>query len=88
MRIVSPIEGTINLDPESVKACLEANFESVMNTRYAVYQDFVWSVFTHPLKSLSRERVIAATSQVYSSVKTFGTHYSCSLLEIPNRDNK
>jgi len=86
LRIVSPIIATASTAPGEMKRCLEANFLTAVDTRYAISEGYVWSVFSNPLKELSEERVIDAISQVYSGVKTFGTHYSCSLLRVPKAE--
>jgi hypothetical protein len=41
----------------------------------------VVSVFTHPLKELSREQLLNAIDQVIALSKTFGTTYSSTDLE-------
>jgi len=86
LRIVSPIISTESTAPGEMKRCLEANFLTAVDTKYAISEGYVWSVFSHPLKELSEERIIDAISQVYSGVKTFGTHYNCSLLRVPKAE--
>ena len=86
MKIVAQITETSKLAPEEMKRCLRANFHSSLDTRYAISDGYVWSVFANPLRELSRDRVLDAISQVYSGVKTFGTHYDSALLKVTELD--
>lgn len=83
MRIISPITETSKITSEQIFKCMEANFHTALDIKYAISNDILWSAFIHPLKELSQKQVIDAISQVYSSVKTFGTSYSSSNLIFP-----
>ncbi len=83
MRIISPVEHVKNLSEEQLLKSLEANFHTVLDTKYAISDGVLWSVFIHPLGELTDEQVLSAISQVYSGVKTFGTHYSSGFLSFP-----
>ena len=87
MRIISPITEVSNVDSEQIIKCMEANFHTALDTKYAISNGIVWSVFIHPLKELSQQQVIDAISQVYSSVKTFGSSYSSGNLIFPKSDS-
>ena len=83
MRIISPITEVTEISSEQILKCMEANFHTALDTKYAISNGVLWSVFIHPLKELSQKQVIDAISQVYSSVRTFGTTYSSSNLIFP-----
>ena len=83
MRIISPITEITEISSEQILKCMEANFHTALDTKYAISNGVLWSVFIHPLKELSQKQVIDAISQVYSSVRTFGTSYSSSNLIFP-----
>ena len=83
MRIISPITETSKITSEQIFKCMEANFQTALDIKYAISKDILWSALIHPLKELSQKQVIDAISQVYSSVKTFGTSYSSSNLIFP-----
>ena len=83
MRIISPIIEISKVDSVQILKCMEANFHTALDTKYAISNGVLWSVFIHPLKELSQKQVIDAISQVYSSVRTFGTTYSSSNLIFP-----
>lgn len=88
MRIVAPIIQTTELSNEQMKKCMEANFHTALDIRYAITDGLVWSAFIHPLRELSKDQVISAVSQVYSGVKTFGKEYSSGLLEFPKQSDE
>lgn len=76
MRIISPIIGLEKLDKEELIKILEANYHSVLDAKYALADDILWSVFIHPLKELSENQFINALSQVHNAAITFGSTYS------------
>ena len=86
MRIISPIIESSKISSQQMLHCMEANFHTALDTKYAISNGIVWSVFIHPLKELTESQAIDAISQVYSTVKTFGTTYSSSNLIFPKQD--
>ena len=83
MRIISPIAETKEIEEEMYIKCLEANFHSVLDAKYAISDGIMWSVFIHPLKELSEEQVKDVINQVYSAAATFGFSYTGSDLVFP-----
>ncbi|MFY0602661.1 MAG: hypothetical protein JXQ93_01845 [Flavobacteriaceae bacterium] len=88
MRIISPIIETVRLNEKLKSAALVANFHSVLDVKYAIADDVLWSVFIHPLKELSEKQVKDAVSQVYSANVTFGTSFSSTTLVFPGNAKK
>jgi len=88
MRIISPIKKVENLTNEQLKRCLEANFHTALDTKYAITNDIVWSVFLHPLRELTADQVVDAVKQIYSCVHSFGTQYSSGSLYFPTDEDK
>ena len=95
MRIISPITEISKVSKEEMLKCMEANFHTALDVKYAVSEDILWSVFIHPLKELTKEQVISALAQVYSAANTYGSTYSSGLLsfpkageEVPAKDKK
>ena len=86
MRIISPIAELSTINSDQILKCMEANFHTALDTKYAISNGVVWSVFIHPLKELTQNQVIDCISQVYSSVKTFGSSYSSSNLIFPKSE--
>ena len=55
---------------------LRANFHSALDAKYSVYEGFVVSVFTHPLRELTESQLLDAMRQVAKLAETYGTTYS------------
>lgn len=88
MRIISPVTEAKRLDDKLRSAALVANFHSVLDVKYAIADDFLWSAFIHPLKELSEAQVLDAVKQVYSANVTFGTTFSSTDLIFPGSQKK
>ncbi|WP_350291456.1 hypothetical protein [uncultured Croceitalea sp.] len=88
MRIISPIIERDKLGEEELLNALVANFHSALDVKYALSDEIIWSVFTHPLKELSEGQVIDAVKQVYTAAKTFGGSYSSTNLVFPGNTKK
>ena len=88
MRIISPIIERDKLEEEQLLNALVANFHSALDVKYALSDEIIWSVYTHPLKELTEYQVLDAVEQVYSAAITFGTTYSSSPLVFPGNTNK
>jgi len=83
MRIISPISEINNLKKGQLKACMEANFHSALDVKYAISDEIIWSVYIHPLKELSEDQVKDAVIQVWNAAQTFGSSYSSTNLVFP-----
>lgn len=88
MRIISPIVEREKLGEEELLNALVANFHSVLDVKYALSDEIVWSVYAHPLKELSEAQVVDAIQQVYAAALTFGGSYSSTNLVFPGNTNK
>ena len=84
MRLVSPITEVKNVDDAMLLMILEANFHSVLDARYAVSNDIIWSVFIHPLTDLSPALLESAISQVAVAHATFGGDFTSGALIFPS----
>ncbi len=76
MRIFTPVIEERMVEREVLIAMLEANFHSALDAKYSIYEGFVISVFTHPLKELTSFQFIDAMQQVVNLAENFGTTYS------------
>ena len=63
--------------------CMEANFHSALDVKYAVSDEIMWAVYIHPLKELSDDQVRDAIKQVFFAVLSYGTTYSSTDLTFP-----
>ena len=87
MRALSPIARTAILDDAVMMRMLQANYDSVLDARYAVADGLVWSVFIHPLASLQEEDLLSAIAQVVTSAETFGTTFASGAMVFGGGDS-
>jgi len=85
MRIMTPIIEQKKLAYTDMLKLMEANFHTALDVKYAITDGFLWSVFIHPLKELSKEQVLRAIEQVYTAAHTYGSSYNSTGLTFPNR---
>ncbi len=76
MRIMTPVVEESDLKKDQYKIMLEANFDRALDAKYAIYQEVVWSVFTHPLGELTVEQFKDAMGQVATLADNFGGSYN------------
>ncbi|MFK8004754.1 MAG: hypothetical protein AB8H03_00220 [Saprospiraceae bacterium] len=76
MRIFTPVVEKTKLKEGQLEKMLEANFHSALDSKYSLYNGYVISVFTHPLKELGKDQLIDAMRQVVILSRTFGDTYS------------
>lgn len=80
MRIFTPIIEEKEIDAQQMHKMLVANFHSALDAKYSIYEGFVISTYTHPLKELTEGQLLDALSQVINLADTFGTTYSSTEL--------
>ena len=80
MRIMSPVAAQGQLDKDELIRLLEANFGSALDSKYALRDQTLWSVFTHPLAELSDEQFLDCMAQVANLADNFGRSYASSNL--------
>lgn len=85
MRIMSPITKVSTLSGEEMLNSILANFHTVLDVKYAISEEVLWSVFIHPLKELSEAQMEDAISQVFFAAETFGSTYSSTSLVFPGK---
>jgi hypothetical protein len=88
MRIISPIIERSALKEKDLLNILVANFHSALDVRYALSDEIIWSVYTHPLKQLSDEQVVDAIQQVYAAALTFGSTFSSTGMVFPGNTKR
>lgn len=90
MRIMTPIkEMPKEKDPEELQRCMEANFASALDGRYALYKGVLWAVFVHPLSEFRSSRFESVLKQVTNLALTHGTSYSSGELKFaPERSEE
>ena len=77
---MSPIAPQDQLDAAELARLLEANFGSALDSKYALRDQTLWSVFTHPLAELTDEQFLDCVAQVANLANNFGSSYASSNL--------
>ena len=80
MRIMSSVVSQDQLDAAEFTRLLEANFSSALDAKYALRDQMLWSVFTHPLAQLHEEQFVDCVAQVANLANNFGSSYASSNL--------
>lgn len=76
MRLLSPVEATDSVDADRLMRLMQANFDSALDARYAVAKGVLWSVFIHPLSSLTADEFGSGLGQTVNLVVNYGSSYS------------
>ncbi len=88
MRIVTPIKEVAEASKEEILKCMEANFHTALDVKYAISEDIIWAAFIHPLKELTKEQVVDALAQVRAAALTYGTSYTSTNLTFPKQEER
>jgi hypothetical protein len=83
MRMISPIAKTADLSSELLELALKANYHTVLDARYAIGDDVLYSAFIHPLSPITKNEIESAIRQVSTSALTFGTSFTSGELVFP-----
>lgn len=76
MRMMVPITPAAELPPGLERRMLQANFDAVLDARYAIAQGVVWSAFIHPLSPLDDDQLVSGLAQTVTAAATFGTAFT------------
>ena len=88
MRIMTPIAPAGSVSGEVYKRMLQANYDAVLDPRYAVANDLIWAVFIHPLSSLTEEDFVSGIVQTVTAAETFGSSYTSGAFVFGSGDNR
>jgi hypothetical protein len=80
MRLMALVIEQSKLKDKDMVTLMAANFDKALDAKYALYNNFLWSVFTHPLKELEPKQIVDAFYQVKTLVENYGTSYTSSNL--------
>ena len=76
MRLMSPIAPAGSASEDVYTRMLQANYDAVLDPRYAIANDLIWAAFIHPLSNLTENDFISSVVQSYTAAETFGSSYS------------
>ena len=88
MRIMVPIGKTDQLSGSDLLRIAQANFDSALDSRYAIAQNILWSVYIHPLRELHKRQFITAVGQTVNLAVTYGTTYTSGALTFGGGDSQ
>lgn len=75
MRFVIPIIKYGSKTKSVLQLLLKANFHSALDARYAMDQGYVWSVFIHPLSTLTPHQAKDGIQQVQTDQCSISSNY-------------
>ena len=78
MRIMTPVIERERVPEGELEVLLAANFDRALDARYAIAQGYLWSVFLHPLASLSVDDFDSGLAQVTRLADRYGYDYTSS----------
>ncbi len=87
MRMFTPIGPETLLNPGLMRRMLQANFDSALDARYAVANEFIWGVFMHPLSLLNQDQFASAVVQILNIATSFGGKFSSGLFTYGGGDS-
>ena len=87
MRMMTPVAPVDALGERIMRRMLQANFDAVLDARYAIAGDLAWSTFIHPLPTLTEEDFRSALVQTVVAAETFGTTFSSGALVFGGGDS-
>lgn len=87
MRILTPIAPADPAGEALLTRMMQANFDAVLDARYAIAQDVIWSVYIHPLSPLTDKQALSGLAQTVTAAETFGTTFSSGALVFGGGDS-
>ena len=87
MRIILPVAQSVIASEDILIRMLQANYDAVLDVRYAMANDIIWAVFIHPLSSLTQEDFLSGVAQTVTAAETFGTSYTSGALVFGGGDS-
>jgi len=87
MRIITPIAQAGLANEEVLTRMLQANYDAVLDVRYAMGNNIIWATFIHPLSSLTQEDFLSGVAQAVTAAETFGTSYTSGAMVFGGGDS-
>ncbi len=88
MRIMVPIRPAEGLKLEEFERITQANFDTALDSRYAIAQKLLWSVYIHPLSELYPRQFIKGIGQTVNLALSYGKTYNSGLLTYGGGDSR
>ena len=78
MRVMTPIVEASDLRPSELRTLLSANYDRAIDAKFALAQDYLWALFTHPMRNLTESHFLDAVEQVKTLADNYGDTYASS----------
>lgn len=75
------------MDEALMQRMLQANFDAVLDARYAVAGGQIWSVFIHPLSPLETRQFVSGLTQTVVAAQSFGTGFTGGSVQFGGGDS-
>ena len=87
MRVITPVAQSGIASDEIVVRMMQANYDAVLDARYAMANDVIWAVFIHPLSSLTQDNFLSGVAQTVTAAETFGSSYTSGAMVFGGGDS-
>ncbi|MEM9432802.1 MAG: hypothetical protein AAGA12_02680 [Pseudomonadota bacterium] len=87
MRAMVPIRSTEDMSQDELMRVLQANFDTALDSRYAVADNTLWAVFIHPLAALQKNQFLSALGQTVNLAMTYGSLFTGGALSFGSGDS-
>jgi len=87
MRIITPVAPSGIASEEVLIRMMQANYDAVLDVRYAMANDIIWTVFIHPLSSLTQDDFLSGIAQTVTAAQTFGTSFTSGAMVFGGGDS-
>lgn len=87
MRVITPIANAALADEALLARMLQANYDAVLDARYAVANNLIWAVYLHKLSSVTQDDFLSGVAQVVTAAETFGTSFTSGAMVFGGGDS-
>ena len=87
MRLISPASSIEELDAEMLVRLMQANFDTALDSRYALAGGILWATYLHPLSTLSSDQFGSGLGQTINLVATFGSTFTSGAIVFGGGDS-
>ena len=87
MRVITPIGPAAAANEALMARMLQANYDAVLDARYAVANDLIWAVYIHKLSTITQDDFLSGVAQAVTAAETFGTSFTSGAMVFGGGDS-
>jgi len=87
MRVITPIANAALADAALMERMLQANYDAVLDVRYAVANNLIWAVYIHKLSTVTQDDFLSGVAQAVTAAETFGTSFTSGAMVFGGGDS-